>query len=117
MLLIRQFSIILLFYLFGELLSYGLPFDFPGSLIGMFVLFISLMLKIVKTEDIKMVSDFFLRYMALFFIPAGVSVMNSFELIQENLLSITLLLTLSAIFMLAFISLMVDFFVKRVEDA
>ena len=114
--LLKQSLIILFFYALGELVSYFLPFSFPGAILGMILLFISLSLKIVKIEDIKTVSDFFLKYMSLFFIPAGVSVMSSFHLIQEHFVSIAFILVISTIFMLSFISLMVDFFVKRVED-
>jgi len=117
MLFIKQFSIIILFYLFGEGVSYLLPFAFPGSIIGMILLFTALSLKLIKIEDIKKVADFFLHYMALFFIPAGVSVMSSFELIENHLVNISIVLVLSTIFMLAFISLMVEYFVKKVEDA
>ena len=116
MLLIKQFAIILFFYALGELISYFLPFTFPGSIIGMVLLFLALSLKLLKIEDIKQVSDFFLKHMSLFFIPAGVSMMSSFELIEAYLVTIVLVLTFSTIFMLAFISLMVDFFVQRVEN-
>ena len=94
-----------------------LPFSFPGSIIGMVLLFIALLLKWIKIEDIKQVSDFFLKHMALFFIPAGVSVMSSYSLIEAYIIPITLTLVISCIFMLAFISLIVDFLVKRVKDA
>jgi len=116
MLFIKQFSIILFFYVLGEAISYLIPFSFPGSIIGMILLFLALSLKLVKIKDIKIVSDFFLKYMPLFFIPAGVSVMSSFQLIEAYLLPISLVLVISTIFMLTFISLIVDFLVKRVED-
>ncbi len=116
MLIIKPFSIIMIFYLLGETLSYIFSFDFPGSIIGMILLFAALNLKIVKIEDVKVVSDFFLKYMPLFFIPAGVSIMSSFGLIEEHLISIVLVIVISTVLMLAFISLLVDFFVKKVED-
>ena len=93
MLLIKQFTIILFFYALGEFISYVLPFSFPGSIIGMVLLFCALSMKLVKVEAIKKVSDLFLKYMALFFIPAGVSVMSSFGLIEEYFLTIVLVLT------------------------
>ncbi len=80
------------------------------------LLFFALMSKLVKLEDINTVSHFFLKYMALFFIPAGVSVMTSYDLIKAELLPVVLVITLSTIFMLALISKLVDFFVRKVED-
>lgn len=117
MIIFKELSIIFAIYLLGEFISLLLPFSFPGSLIGMFLLFLALWLKFIHLEDIKHVSDFLLKHMALFFIPAGVSVMCSFSLIQGYLIPISLTLLISTIFMLACIALAVDYLVKRVKDA
>jgi len=111
-----QFLIILFFYFLGEAISYLLPFSFPGAVIGMLLLFISLNFGLVKVQDIKLISNFFLKYMALFFIPAGVSIMASYHLIQEHLISISFVLILSTLFMLAFISLLVDKLIHKTKD-
>lgn len=110
-----EFSIILFFYLLGEVISYLLPFSFAGSIIGMILLFIALLLQWVKLSKIETVSAFFLRYMPLFFIPAGVSVVNSYSLIKMEILPIISTLLLSTILVLSFTSLIVDFFVKKIE--
>lgn len=117
MIIFKQLIIIFSIYLLGEAVSLLLPFSFPGSIIGMALLFSALLLKWIKIEEIKQVSDFFLKYMSLFFIPAGVSVMSSYSLIEASLIPISLILLLSCIFMLAFIALSVDYLVKRVKDA
>ncbi|MGL4912773.1 MAG: CidA/LrgA family protein, partial [Romboutsia sp.] len=57
----------------------------PGSIIGMILLFILLQIKVVKLENIKEISDFFLDNMAIFFIPAGVSLIKSLNLIADNI--------------------------------
>jgi len=111
-----QFLIILFFYLLGEGISYILPFSFPGSIIGMILLFLALNFELLKIQDVKIISNFFFKYMALFFIPAGVSIMASYHLIEEHLVNILLVLALSTIFMLSFISLLVDYLIKKVED-
>jgi len=113
---IKQFSFILAFYFLGEAISYLLPFKFPGSVIGMILLFIALNLRLIKPQDIKQVSDFFLKYMALFFIPAGVSVMNYYGLIEDQIFEIIILLLISTILMLGFIGLLVQYFLKSTKD-
>ncbi len=113
----KELSIIFAIYLMGEGISLLLPFDFPGSLIGMFILLTALSLKWLKLEDIRSVSDFLLKHMALFFIPAGVSVMTSFSLLQTYLIPISATLVFSALVMLSIIALIVDLLVKRVKDA
>jgi len=117
MIIFKELCIIFAIYLLGEGISLLLPFEFPGSIIGMFLLFTVLNFKWLKLDDIRRVSDFLLKHMALFFIPAGVSVMSSFSLIERQIIPISLTLIISTIFMLAFIALAVDFLVKRVKDA
>ena len=58
--------------------------NIPGSIIGMIILFVLLESKILDESKIKDVADFFLGNMSLFFIPAGVSLIESLGLIKEN---------------------------------
>lgn len=74
----------------GELLSKGLSLPLPGSLCGMLILFILLCLGIVKISMIQTITDFLLSHLALFFIPAGVSLLACFDLIQDSWLWIIL---------------------------
>ena len=50
----------------------------------MIILFLLLQFKIMKEETIKDVADFLLGNMAIFFVPAGVSLINSLGLITET---------------------------------
>lgn len=61
-----------------------LPFSFPASVIGMLLLFALLALGVLKREQIGELSDFLLSNMAFFFIPAGVSIMNYFEILKNS---------------------------------
>ncbi len=93
--ILLQFLIILIFTLLGELVSMILPFSFPGSLIGLLLLFLALVLKIIKVEDIKDVSSFLQKNMAFLFVPLGVGILNYFDYIQMHWLSIVLILVIS----------------------
>ena len=61
-----------------------LPFAFPASVIGMLLLFVLLIFGILKVEHIREKSDFLLSNMAFFFIPAGVSIINYFDVLAGN---------------------------------
>lgn len=92
----NQLGIIFGIWAGGELIS-SLCSDFikiPGTIVGMIILFLLLQFKIIKEETIKEVSDFLLNNMALFFVPAGVSLINSLGLIGENM--VVLLLSVTA---------------------
>ena len=68
----------------GEGLSQLLPL--PGSVISMILLFLLLLTKLVKPAHIAEKSDFLLKNMAFFFIPAGVAIMESLGILWENLI-------------------------------
>ncbi|WP_028862198.1 CidA/LrgA family protein [Psychromonas aquimarina] len=84
----RGFLLIMLFLAAGKLISSYLPIAFPGSIIGLILLFIALSVQLVKVEWILMSGNFILKYMALLFIPIGVGLLNYLELIFTHWLVI-----------------------------
>jgi holin-like protein len=85
----RGFLIILLFLSVGKLISSYLPFSFPGSIIGLILLFLALNLRLIKVEWIMISGSLLLKYMALLFVPIGVGLTNHLALIFENWFVIT----------------------------
>lgn len=85
----RGFLIILLFLSVGKLISSYLPFSFPGSIIGLILLFSALNLRLIKVEWIMMSGSLILKYMALLFVPIGVGLINHSDLIFDNWFVIT----------------------------
>jgi holin-like protein len=76
------------FQFIGEFLARLLDLPIPGSVIGMAMLLLALAAGIVKEESIAEASDLLLKYMTLFFVPAGVGVMLYFDLIAREWLPI-----------------------------
>lgn len=74
---------ILFFYFVGEFISYFIDGYIPGSVIGMILLFLALAFKLVKPNQVKKLSTLLTENMGLFFIPAGVGLMNSFGILSE----------------------------------
>ena len=68
---------ILFFYFTGEFISYFIDGFIPGSVIGMVLLFLALAFKVVKPNKVKKLSTLLTENMGLFFLPAGVGLMNS----------------------------------------
>jgi holin-like protein len=111
--LLKQFSIILSIYFLGELIQKisGLPI--PGNVIGMLILFFGLYTGIIKLETIGKISDFLLENLAFFFLPAGVSLMTSFGLLEGKWTSILEISLISTLIVLVVTGLTVEF-VQRV---
>ena len=81
----KQLILIIAFTLLGVLISYLLSLahiNFPGSLIGMILLFIFLLIGIIKVNSIDEVSKFFIDNMGIFFVPGAVMILNKLELIS-----------------------------------
>ena len=95
----NQLGIILGIWALGELISSLISnvITMPGTIIGMIILFLLLQFKIIKEETIKDVADFLLGNMAIFFVPAEVSLINSLGLITENMLVLLLSATVATI--------------------
>ena len=111
--LLKEIAIILAIYSLGEGLVYLLDTKFPGSVVGMLLLLSALHLKWIKVDDIRMVSSFLLGYMPLFFIPAGVSVMVTYNLMEGFYLQIIVITLVSTILVMALTGLIVQYFVQR----
>lgn len=109
----RQTLIILSISLCGEFLSKFFALPVPGNIIGMLLLLFLLMSKIIKLEAIETVSNFFLDHLAFFFIPAGVKLMSSFNLIKDDLLNIFLLCIITTILVIIFTGKTVDFILNK----
>lgn len=83
--ILLQLATIFIICLVGEFLVGFLPFQFPSSVMSMILLFLLLFSKIIKQEQIKDTGDFFLKNMAFFFIPAGVAIMDYFDILKESI--------------------------------
>ena len=111
--LFKEITIILAIYFIGEGLVYLLGTKFPGSVVGMLLLLSALHLKWIKVDDIRLVSSFLLGYMPLFFIPAGVSVMATYTLMDGFYLQVVAITTVSTILVMGLTAYVVQYFVRR----
>ena len=111
--IVKELMIILAIYALAEALSYLLETSFPGSIIGMLLLLAALHLKWIKVDDIRYVSSFLLGYMPLFFIPAGVSVMTSYTLMEGFYLPVIALTLISTLLVMAVTGRLVQYLVRK----
>ena len=101
----KQLLLIIAFTLLGVLISYLLSLakiNFPGSLIGMILLFIFLLIGVIKVDSINDVSKFFIDNMGIFFVPGAVTILNKLEVINE--IWWKLLIVILASFVISFIA-------------
>lgn len=109
----REALIILSIYLLGEIISKGFSLPVPGNIIGMIILLILLCSNVINLEKVETISSFFLDHLAFFFIPAGVGLLTSFDIIKSSLIQILLICIISTSIIIAVTGLIVQFLVKR----
>lgn len=91
---------ILLFWALGNGVSMLMGGYLPGSIIGMILLFAALSLRLIRARTVRPAARFLLGAMALFFIPYGVGLVESYELIFDHLWAILLSGAISTVLVL-----------------
>ncbi|EGT4741873.1 CidA/LrgA family protein [Clostridioides difficile] len=114
----NQLVIILSIWVIGEYISSFIQgiILIPGSIVGMLLLFLLLQFKVLDLSSIENVSGFFLDNMAIFFIPAGVSLIKSLDLIRENALVLLLVICLSTLIVMYTTGIIVEKMIKKKEE-
>ena len=79
---VRQFLIILAISLAGEILKYILPLPIPASIYGIVLLFAALETRLLKIDAIRETSAFLLEIMPMLFVPAGVGLLEKWDVLR-----------------------------------
>ena len=95
--ILRQFALILLILLLGEAIRISTGISIPGTVIGMVMLFIALLTKIIKLEQIDMIAKLLLDHLAFLFVPAGVGLISSLDVIGKSWLPILAIVLISTV--------------------
>ncbi|MGL4332410.1 MAG: CidA/LrgA family protein [Bacteroidales bacterium] len=111
--MIRGIFLITLFLFLGEAANYFTNGILPGSIFGMFFLFLALLFKIIDPHWIKDTAEALTRNMALFFVPSAVGLMVSFETIKANWLAILLSIILSTVIVITIVAKLQEWFAKQ----
>lgn len=107
---------ILFFYFTGEFICYFIDGFIPGSVIGMVLLFLALAFKVVKPNKVKKLSTLLTENMGLFFLPAGVGLMNSLGIISQYWVVIVTASVVSTILVIASVALIQQKLGKETDE-
>lgn len=110
---VRQFLIIMLFSFIGEGLNYIIPFPIPASIYGLVLLFVSLMTGVIKLDDVRDVGRFLIEIMPIMFVPAGVGLMTSWNVLKPELIPVIVIMIVSTILVMGIAGKMTEFVIRR----
>lgn len=108
----KQFFVIFGCLALGEIIVWATGIKLPSSIIGMLLLASFLKMKWVKLEWVEKISEFLLANLGFFFVPPGVAIMLYLDVIQKELLPITMATVISTVLVLVVTGHMHQFVVK-----
>ena len=94
---VKQFAIILLVSLAGELMSFLLPLPVPASIYGLVLMLALLMTGALKLDAVEDAGKFMIEIMPVMFIPAGVGLMESWGELKAVLVPVLVITLVSTI--------------------
>ncbi len=110
---LKQFLIILAISLVGEILKAVLPFPIPASIYGMVLMFILLLTGAIKLDQVRDTGKFLIEIMPVMFIPAGVGLMASWNVLQPVLVPVSVITVITIFTVMAATGLVSQFIIRK----
>lgn len=112
---LMQFGIIIAVSFVGELLYYFVPLTIPASIWGLIIMLILLMSGILKPEKVENAADFLISIMPPMFIPAVAGLLDSYSLIQSDIISFILINVLTTVVVMGVCGVVAQAILRRKE--
>ena len=106
--LINAITLLLIYQLAGEVSVRLLGLPVPGPVVGMVMLFITLMIRGQMVKAVEPASSALLGHLSLLFVPAGVGLIVHFNRLGNEWLPISVTLLLSTIITMAVTALVMQ---------
>ncbi len=113
---IKQIGVIFLFTYGSEALVSVFNIAFPGSILGMLLLFIALKLGLFKVEVVKDAGNFLLSILPIMFVPLGVGIMEYFDVLRDKGLEIAVIITITTVVVMVVTGRIVQGIKKRAGE-
>lgn len=109
---IRQFCIIIVISLLGEILKRLIPLPIPASIYGLVLLLAALQTGFIPLEAVRETSLFLVEIMPLMFIPAAVGLLESWGVLKPVLLPVAVILAVTTIVVMAVTGRVTQFVIR-----
>ncbi|MBQ6845863.1 MAG: CidA/LrgA family protein [Oscillospiraceae bacterium] len=110
---VMQFALILAVSFVGEILNFLIPLPIPASIYGIIILFLCLEFKIIKLSWVKDVGTFLIAAMPVMFIPAGVGLMASWNILRPSIVAYAVITLVTTVVVMAASGLATQLVIKR----
>ena len=110
---LKEFMIIILFSFLGECLHQILPLPVPASIYGILLLFLALLMKWIRLDQVKTTAHFLIEIMPVLFIPAAAGLINSWDVLKNKWLYYILVIVISTVAVMGITGKVTDFVLDR----
>lgn len=111
--MIIQFLFIFGITYLGELISTLFSLQIPGTILGMLIMFFLLSIGIIKVKQIEKAANILLLNMAIFFLPPGIKLVDSLDILKGNWLKLIIIAVTTTLITMVVTGKVVDFFIRR----
>lgn len=111
--LLFQFLLISSIYLLGQWAVHAFHIPLPGSIVGMILLFLFLLLGFFKLTWFEQIAQLHIKHIVLFFIPPIISIIHFMGVFKTQGLQLSIIIILSSLAMILVTALAVDHFDLR----
>lgn len=85
---LRELGIILAICVVGEVISILIGGALPANVLGMILLLVLLASRLIKAHQVEHAADFFLKNMAIFFLPVSLGILEIYNQLKSQLVAI-----------------------------
>ncbi len=111
--MIAALTLLLVYQLTGEVMVRWLELPIPGPVVGMALLFASLIVLKGPNQELRGTANGLLQHLSLLFVPAGTGVMLHFQRLGDEWLSLLLAVTVSTVLSIAVSALLLSLFLRK----
>lgn len=108
-------TVLLVYQLAGEVISKALGLPLPGPVIGMALLFLTLLIRGGLPQRLQATAEGLLGHLSLLFVPAGVGVVMHLHLLREEWQAVSAALVVSTVATIAVTALVMVGLCRLVE--
>ncbi|HEY5762173.1 MAG TPA: CidA/LrgA family protein [Rhodocyclaceae bacterium] len=115
--MLAAITTLLVYQLVGEVISRVLELPVPGPVIGMALLFATLLLRESFAEPLRETAQTLLQHLSLLFVPAGVGIMLHFHRVGAEWLPLAVSLIVSTVLAIAVTALVLQLLARGSQTA
>lgn len=112
---LRQFLIILIISLLGEILNWILPLPIPASVYGLVLMLAALMTGVIQVQQVKEAAVILIELMPVMFIPAAVGLMSAWDKLRPIVVPVVLITFFTTLLVMGVTGIVTEKVIEKTE--